>query len=117
MHESDYRASVDEAPNLDRIDSTKALRRRLAEVFPGEEILLPAHLDAVLAVHSRLGDQRPATCGAYALSYLLPARGFVEYDGHALTAEDVMAHLAAVTIEARESTASDDVGIRVPAAS
>jgi hypothetical protein len=92
-----------EALKLDPpIDSAKALTDRLAEVFPGEDILLPAHLDAVLALHSRLGDQLPATCGAYVLSYLLPARGYRELDGRSLAAEDYMAHLAEVTIEARE---------------
>src|SRR5260221_7807456 len=94
-----YGAGVGDALKLELpIDSAKALTDRLAEAFPGEQLLLPAHLDAVLALHSRLGDQRPATCGAYALSYLLPARGFVEHEGRSLAAEDYMAHLAEVTI-------------------
>jgi len=95
------------------IASATELRSRLAQAFPGEDLVLPPHLDQVLAIHSKLGDQRPATCGAYALSYLLPARGFERLEGHSLADEDYMAHLAAVTIEAREVTESDEVAARV----
>jgi hypothetical protein len=99
--------AMDEAVNLDRpIGSAAELRDRLAQVFPGEVITLPPHLDAVLALHAPLGDQLPATCGAYVLSYLLPARGHRELDGQSLAAEDYMAHLAEVTIETREDAAS-----------
>lgn len=109
-----YGAGMGEALKLDPpIDSAKALGDRLADAFRGEEILLPAHIDAVLALHSQLGDQRPATCGAYALSYLLPARGFLEHEGRSLLAEDFMAHLAAVTIEADEVAPSEEVAARV----
>jgi hypothetical protein len=99
-------SAMGEALNLDRpIDSAAALRQRLAAAFPGEEILLPPNLDAVLAFHAPLGNQRPATCGAYVLSYLLPARGYLEHEGRSLAEEDLMAHLAAVTIEAEEDPA------------
>ena len=88
------------------IDSAAALRDRLADAFPGEQIPLPPHVEPLLKLHGRLPDQRPATCGAYVLTYLLPARGFTEFEGESLAAEDYMAHLARVTIDAREPAAS-----------
>jgi hypothetical protein len=84
------------------IDSADALRTLLDAVFPGERIDLPAHADALLRLHGPLLDQRPATCGAYTLAYLLPARGFTSLAGEPLAAEDYMAHLAAVTIKGEE---------------
>ena len=79
-------------------------------IFPDEDIKLPPHSDALLRLHAALPDQRPATCGAYVLTYLLPAWGFEELDGERLGAEDYMAHLARVTISARE----DPVTYRFP---
>jgi hypothetical protein len=85
------------------IGSSAELKNRLAEVFTGSAVVLPAHIDALLRLHAPLGDQRPVTCGAYVLSYLLPARGFDQRDGIRLAAEDYMAHLARVTVGAGES--------------
>jgi hypothetical protein len=98
---------------ISTINSAAALRSLLAEVFPGEDVELPAHIDALLRLHAPLPDQRPATCGAYVLTYLLPARGFTHLDGEALDAEDYMAHLARVTIDAHE----DPAGYRFQVAS
>lgn len=63
----------------------------------------------------RLEHQRPATCGAYGLAYLFPALGFRSRDGHDLNAEDYLAHLAAVVVEADEIGLSEAVGRRVAA--
>jgi hypothetical protein len=63
----------------------------------------------------RLGPQRPATCGAYALSYLLPALGYAEHEGVDLAAEDYLAHLAAVIVEVDEIGPSDAIARRVEA--
>jgi hypothetical protein len=85
------------------IGSSAELKSRLADVFAGCPVVLPAHIDALLRLHAPLGDQRPVTCGAYVLSYLLPARGFEQRDGIPLAAEDYMAHLASVTVGTGES--------------
>ena len=87
------------------IGSAAALKDLLGQIFPGEEVGLPPHADSLLRFHAPLSDQLPATCGAYVLTYLLPARGFAQLDGEPLGAEDYMAHLARVTI-----TASEDQG-------
>ena len=94
-------------------DSGASLRALLAEVFGDDDVVLPAHIDALLRLYAPLPDQRPATCGAYALTYLLPARGFGELDGDSLNDEDFMAHLAADTIEAREVAGSAAIQARV----
>jgi hypothetical protein len=88
------------------ISSAVALSRLLEEIFPGEDVVLPPHADTLLRLHAALPDQRPATCGAYVLTYLLPARGFTVLDGEPLGAEDYMAHLAGVTIGANEDPAT-----------
>ncbi len=62
-----------------------------------------------------LGPQRPATCGAYALSYLLPAVGYPAHDGVDLAAEDYLAHLAATVVEAYEVGPSAEVARRIAA--
>jgi hypothetical protein len=95
------------------IESGAALRALLAEVFGADDVVLPAHIDALLRLYAPLPDQRPATCGAYALTYLLPARGFAELDGASVIDEDFMAHLAADTIEAGEVAASAAIQARV----
>jgi hypothetical protein len=87
------------------ITSAAALKRLLAEVFPGEQISIAPHTGALLRFHAALPDQRPATCGAYTLTYLLPARGFISFGGESLAAEDYMAHLTAATIESSEDPA------------
>ena len=88
------------------IASAAALGDLLRQIFVGENIRLPPHTEPLLHLHAALPDQRPATCGAYVLTYVLPARGFTELEGQPLGAEDYMAHLARVTITAREDPAT-----------
>jgi hypothetical protein len=88
------------------IASAAALGELLGQIFVGENIRLPPHAELLLRLHAALPDQRPATCGAYVLTYVLPARGFTELNGEPLGAEDFMAHLARVTITAREDRAT-----------
>jgi hypothetical protein len=88
------------------IASAAALGELLGRIFVGENIRLPPHAELLLRLHAALPDQRPATCGAYVLTYVLPARGFTELNGEPLGAEDFMAHLARVTITAREDRAT-----------
>ena len=88
------------------VDSEAALRKLLREVFPDDEIDLPPHANELLRLHAPLPDQRPATCGAYVLTYVLPAGGFTQLDGVSLGAEDYMAHLAGVTINLSEDRAT-----------
>jgi hypothetical protein len=82
---------------------------RFAAWFPGERLVQVEDLDAMARRFDGLRHQRPATCGAYALSYLLPAIGFERYKGNDLAAEDLLAHLAAVVVEADEIGPSDEI--------
>jgi hypothetical protein len=86
---------------------------RFASLFPGERITPVDGVDAMAERFDRLREQRPSTCGAYALSYLLPALGFERHDGHDLTAEDYLAHLAGVVIEGHEVAPSREVDERI----
>ncbi len=89
------------------------VRGRFERLFPGERLVLVDRADRMAAAFDALGNQRPATCGAYALSYLFPALDLVEHEGHDLGAEDYLAHLAAVVIEDYEVAPSAEVGRRV----
>ena len=84
-------------------------------MFPGDRITLVNRADEMAVVFDRLEPQRPATCGAYVLSYLFPALGLHRHAGHDLTAEDYLAHLAAVIIDDDEVPASQQVSRRVDA--
>lgn len=88
---------------------------RLAAIFPGERIALVDRVDAMAARFDALANQRPATCGAYALSYLLPPLGFARFGEFDLSAEDALAHLAGVVIEEYEVEPSARVDRRVKA--
>jgi hypothetical protein len=83
-----------------------SVAERFAALFPGEQIALVERVDEMARRFDRLANQRPSTCGAFALSYLLPALGFEARDGHDVSAEDYLAHLAAVVIEEREEEPS-----------
>jgi hypothetical protein len=87
----------------------------MAALFPGERISLVEGVDAMAARFDSLRNQRPSTCGAYSLSYLLPALGFERHEGVDLAAEDYLAHLAGVVIEDHEVAPSAEVA-RVVAA-
>jgi hypothetical protein len=91
------------------------VRERFAAWFPGEHLVTVDQAEEMAARFDALGPQRPATCGAYALSYLLPAVGFATHAGIDLAAEDYLAHLAAVIVEADEIGPSDEISRRVAA--
>lgn len=92
-----------------------SLSHRFAEMFPGERLTKVSRAEQMAQIFDRLEHQRPATCGAYALSYLFPALGFHVHAGNELTAEDYLAHLAGVTVEQNEIVASDEISRRVGA--
>ena len=92
-----------------------SVEARLARLFPGETFTLVADVDRMAGRFDRLSNQRPATCGAYALSYLLEPLGFARQGDLVLTDEDALAHLAAVAIEAYEVEPSELVARRVAA--
>jgi hypothetical protein len=92
-----------------------AILERFAAWFPRDDLIAVSGAGALASRFDSLGPQRPATCGAYALSYLLPALGFTSRDGIDLAAEDYLAHLAAVIVEADEVAPSEDVSRRVGA--
>lgn len=93
----------------------QAVLERFRTWFPGDTLTLVDRAGAMAARFDALGPQRPATCGAYALSYLLPALGYTTHAGVDLSAEDYLAHLAAVIVEADEVGPSDDITRRVAA--
>lgn len=86
---------------------------RLAGIFPGETIAFVEQIEEMGFRFDRLPDQRPSTCGAFALSYLLPVLGFPCHYGHDLAAEDYLAHLAGVVVEDWEVGPSREIGERV----
>lgn len=89
------------------------MRQRFDTLFPDEQ-LLPVHsADAMAVAFDGLDHQRPATCGAYALAYLFPALGFRRLAGRELAAEDHLAHLASVVVEAEEIAPSEAISRRV----
>ncbi len=88
---------------------------RFADLVPGEPITFVDRIDEIADRFDRLPHQRPSTCGAYSLSYLLGPLGYERHAGHSLADEDYLAHLAAVTIEAYEVEVSADIGRRVAA--
>lgn len=88
---------------------------RLARLFPGETFTPVADVDGMAGRFDELANQRPATCGAYALSYLLEPLGFARQGDLVLTDEDALAHLAAVAIEDFEVEPSELVARRVAA--
>jgi hypothetical protein len=90
-----------------------SVRDRLARIFPGEQIALVGRVDAMAVRFDALTDQRPATCGAYALSYLLEPLGFARRGELDLRDEDALAHLAGVVIEDYEVQPSEAVAARV----
>ncbi len=87
--------------------------RRFAAVFPDQSIVLVDRADRMATRFDTLAHQRPATCGAYVLSYLLAPLGFERHDGKDLTAEDYLAHLAGVIIEEYEVAPSEEVARQV----
>ncbi len=105
--------SDDGASGRDQGRGADAVRARFERLFPGQQITLVDGVGTMAAVFDTLGPQRPATCGAYALSYLFPALGFTRHAGQDLAAEDYLAHLAAVAVEAYEIPISDEVARRV----
>lgn len=88
---------------------------RLAALLPDETVTLVSDADRMADRFDRLANQRPATCGAYALSYLLEPLGFSRHGELDLTDEDALAHLAAVAIEDFEVEPSEQVARRVAA--
>jgi hypothetical protein len=88
---------------------------RLAAWFPGERIEFVDRVDAMAERFDALTDQRPATCGAFALGYLLPPLGFARHGELDLRDEDALAYLAGVVIEEDEVEPSDAITARVAA--
>jgi hypothetical protein len=71
-------------------------------VFPQADVAYVDGWSSIVDVFDGLGDQRPATCGAYVTSYLLAPLGYRTADGIDTTREDYLAHLAGTVIEQDE---------------
>jgi hypothetical protein len=95
------------------VTTAPSVADRLTALFPGESIALVNRAEEMAARFDALSNQRPATCGAYALSYLLPPLGFSQFGQFDLTAEDALAHLAGVVIEDYEVEPSAAVARQV----
>lgn len=91
----------------------QAVREQFAELFDDRDLLLVDGIESITARFDVLPDQRPCTCGAFALMYLLEPLGFAQHDGNSLTAEDYLAHLASVVIEDSEVGPSAAVAAKV----
>ena len=89
------------------------VRGRFERLFPRERLFPVDRVERMGKAFDALDHQRPATCGAYALSYLFPALDMVEHEGHSLEAEDYLAHLAAVAVEDYEVQPSLAISRRV----
>jgi len=91
--------------------------RRVPEaLFPGATVRYVHAWEAVADAFDRLGDQRPATCGAYAARYLLAPLGYVRHDGIDTSREDYLAFLAGTVVEAYEVEPAERVRAAVAAA-
>jgi hypothetical protein len=85
----------------------------LTNLFPSQKLLVVNRFDEISKSFDSLPDQRPCTCGAFALSYIFSSLGFVRHEGNDLLAEDYLAHLASVVIEESEVATSEAVGLLV----
>ena len=77
-------------------------RRAIETIFPDARPTYVEGWTSIADLFDTFGDQRPATCGAYATRYLLAPLGFREADGVDTTREDYLAHLAGTVIEESE---------------
>ena len=88
-------------------------RRAIETIFPDARPTYVEGWESIADLFDTFGDQRPATCGAYATRYLLAPLGFRSTDGIDTTREDYLAHLAGTVMEETEledvRTASDAV--------
>jgi hypothetical protein len=80
----------------------QAARRVVEALFPESEVAYVDSWSSIADAFDRLDDQRPATCGAYATSYLLAPLGFRTAEGVDTTREDYLAYLAGTVIEGAE---------------
>jgi len=91
--------------------------RRIAEaLFPRADVRYVHAFDAIADVFDRLGDQRPATCGAYAARYLLAPLGYPRHEAIDTAREDYLAWLAGTVIEAYEVEPAERVRAAVASA-
>jgi hypothetical protein len=81
-----------------RLDSRTVAERR----FPGAQVRYVDGFERMADLFDTLGDQRPSTCGAYAVRYLLAPLGHPSAEGGDTTREDFLAHLAGTVLEAAE---------------
>ena len=80
----------------------QSARRVVEALFPESEVAYVDGWSSIAEAFDGLDDQRPATCGAYATSYLLAPLGFRTADGVDTTREDYLAYLAGTVIEGDE---------------
>ena len=77
-------------------------RGAVEAIFPDADVAYVDGWSSIAEAFDRLEDQRPATCGAYATSYLLAPLGYPIADGVDTTREDYLAYLAGTVIEKDE---------------
>lgn len=86
---------------------------RLSSIFPERELVLVDRIDDMAVRFDSLPDQRPCTCGAFSLMYLLEPLGYATHEGKSLIAEDYLAHLASVVIDEYEVAPSEQIAALV----
>ncbi len=94
-------------------NSPSTVAARLAPIFPERELVLVDRIDEMAVRFDTLPDQRPCTCGAFSLMYLLEPLGYAFHEGRSLIEEDYLAHLASVVIDEYEVAPSEDIAARV----
>lgn len=85
----------------------------LTNLFPSQKLLVVNQFDEIRKNFDGLPDQRPCTCGAFALMYLFGPLGFASHEGNDLLAEDYLAHLANVVVEGDELVISEAIRVLV----
>ena len=86
--------------------------RRIADaLFHDSDIRYVTQFEAMADLLDSFDDQRPATCGAYVVRYLLPPLGHPRNDGVSTTREDYLAWLAGTVIEDDEVAPANEARV------
>lgn len=91
----------------------KNAKHELKKIFPLYDLFLVDQFEKIFESFDKLPDQRPCTCGAFSLTYVLGPLGFNELNGNCLLDEDFLSHLAGVVIEQNEVEPSKAVELLV----
>jgi hypothetical protein len=88
---------------------------RLKAEMRGARFQLVDGFSDMADIYDHLPDQRPSTCGVYALQFLLPAYGVGLGSSSERTEEDYLAYLAGTVLEPDEKAASRTIQEKIDA--